>query len=185
MWCRLQAAHHIGLLKPGSHVAAGPSVHEVAVGDAAGIVWLYDLRQPDAPTLRLPCNSGSSVSCIQWTTRHGAATDTAHRSRRSGGTGSNPGAGGAEVPSSLPSGSRERRNDSAAPDSGLPRGPFAPALRDSLPHVGAMTHPNRHFVFHGIDNTFVKTTNLNKLLECKLSRATLLNFDDQAWIAEF
>lgn len=131
-----QAAHQIGLLKPGSSVAAGPSAHEVAVGDAAGIVWLYDLRQPDAPTLRLPCNSGNAVSCIQWTAQQRAAAD-ARGSRRSSGaspTSLTPNLG--EVPSGLPSSGTHARRGSSAAESGVPRAPTSSATRDSPSHIG-------------------------------------------------
>lgn len=139
MWLCLQAAHHIGLLKPGSYVAAGPSAHEVAVGDAAGIVWLYDLRQPDAPTLRLPCNSGHAVSCIQWTSRQGATE--ARSIRRSGGTATTPSASVGEVPSGLPSGARQaRRGSDSAGESSLPRMLASPAVRDGIPRGGAAPH---------------------------------------------
>jgi hypothetical protein len=105
MSCCLQAAHDIGLPEPGSHVAAAPSEHEVAVGDAAGMVLLFDVRKPDEPTSCTTRKTESSVSCIQCTTQSETATYTAHRSRCSGGTGLNPSVGGSEVPSCMPLGS--------------------------------------------------------------------------------
>lgn len=136
----LQAAHHIGLLKPGSCVAAGPSSNEVAVGDAAGVLWLFDLRQPDAPTLRLPCNAGHAVSCIRWNTRQPIRSES-RSSKRSGASPhiQQTPQGRGETPSSLPSGPRQQvsteRSRHAAPHLDVRSGknPFFGGLYCSTP----------------------------------------------------
>ena len=134
----LQAAHQIGLLKPGTCVVAGVCSHEVAVGDAAGIVWLYDLRQPDAPTLRLPCNPGHAVSCIQWTAQQRSNADK-RSSRRSSGATPTSAASLSEVPSGLPSSGAHARTWDSSAESGLPRVPASSAVRDGTSHGGVAT----------------------------------------------
>eukprot|EP00892_Ulva_mutabilis_P008399 jgi/Ulvmu1/5931/UM026_0053.1 len=43
--------------------------HDVAVGDVVGVAWLYDMRRPDAPRLRLPCGPSHAVTGMQWVPR--------------------------------------------------------------------------------------------------------------------
>ena len=63
----LQCSQTVSLSKGASSIAAGVAPHDVAVGDAAGVVWLYDLRRTDAPLWRLPCDGREPVTCISWT----------------------------------------------------------------------------------------------------------------------
>lgn len=54
------------MVKPASSIAAGMLPHEIAYGDVVGVSWIYDIRKPDIPRLRLPCGSGHAVTSVQW-----------------------------------------------------------------------------------------------------------------------
>ena len=75
--CASQCSQTVQLNKGAASIAAGVAAHDVAVGDSAGVVWLYDLRRADAPLWRLPCDAREPVTYVSWTLGKAAAASGA------------------------------------------------------------------------------------------------------------
>lgn len=80
----VQKATQVDLVKPASSIAAGMAAHDVAVGDGVGVAWLYDMRRPETPRLRLPCGSSHAVKSIQWLLRPSSLDSRSHVHRKAG-----------------------------------------------------------------------------------------------------
>jgi hypothetical protein len=63
----MQSIQTVALSKGAASMTAGVAAHDVAVGDTAGVVWLYDLRRADAPLWRLQCDERVPVTAVTWT----------------------------------------------------------------------------------------------------------------------
>ena len=63
-------------------MAAGLSQSAVAVGDVAGVVWLYDLRHAAVHSARLPCGHPDPVTQISWTDFRLSGAPKAHTPTR-------------------------------------------------------------------------------------------------------
>lgn len=80
----VQKTTQVDLVKPASSIAAGMTPHDVAVGDGVGVAWLYDMRRPETPRLRLPCGTSHAVKSIQWVPRPSSLDSRSHVNRKAG-----------------------------------------------------------------------------------------------------
>lgn len=128
----VQKSAQVDLVKPASSIAAGLAPHDVAIGDVVGVAWLYDMRRPDTPRLRLPCGPSHAVTSMQWVPRPSSLDGRSCANRKPGGALSLA-QGAVQVPSN-PTGIGQLNADAAmaapAPPLGgvtsaLPRAPVA------------------------------------------------------------
>lgn len=73
----LQASQAVPLSKGASSITGGVTAHDVAVGDTAGVVWLYDLRRTDSHVWRLQCTERAPVTALGWSLGKGQSASAA------------------------------------------------------------------------------------------------------------
>lgn len=141
----MQKATQVDLVKPASSIAAGMAQHDVAIGDAVGVAWLYDMRKPDTPRLRLQCGPSHAVTSMQWVPRPSSLDSRSYANRKAAIAPSSGPAGATALSSSTgtsPLHADDTKDSLAGPtasaSTGLPRAPGA--LREQ--HRASMLAPH-------------------------------------------